>query len=57
MQTIFPYLATTIAFSCFMVILVGLMEFAAWLLRPSQRTQQRQAWVEGLFNGGSLWKP
>lgn len=48
---------TSLAFLCFMLILMGAMEFLAWLARPSARTMQRQAWMECLFNGGSVWKP
>lgn len=57
MPSLLQYLAATLAFSCLIFILMGLMEFMAWLMRPSRRTQQRQAWVECLFNGRSLWKP
>lgn len=50
-------LLASLVFLCFMFILMGVMEFLAWLVRPSQRTQQRQVWLECLFNGGSVWKP
>lgn len=50
-------IAASLAFVCLMLILMGLMELFAWLVRPSEKQRQRRAWIECLFNGGNLWKP